>query len=83
MSLIFKAMKLKLGGLIMRKIWFSVFSIVIFLGLIMNNSILAEENSEISVNVDGENVSLQKIKVNVNGKKVESDVPAVNYRETL
>lgn len=66
----------------MKRILVSIFSIMILLGFITNANVSAENDSSIvKVSIDGKTMELDKINVNIDGEKVESDVPAFAYKE--
>lgn len=66
----------------MKRILVSMFSIMILLGFIMNTNVSAENSGSIvKVSIDGKTMELDKINVNIDGEKVESDVPAFAYKE--
>ena len=63
----------------MKKILVAVFSIMMLLGFATTTQSLAKQGEQIEIKVDGKTISLEKANVEVNGKKVETDVPSVFY----
>lgn len=66
----------------MKKFLVSMLSIMMLFGFFSNSSVLASGNREfVEVQVDGVNMSLKKVSLNIDGVNLEGDVPAVAYEE--
>ncbi len=64
----------------MKRILVAVFSIMMLLGFINTTQVMASESSKILVTVDKKTMALDRVSVNLNEKKLEADVPGVNYK---
>ncbi len=63
----------------LKKTLIAVFSMLMILGFLTTNNGLAAGDTKAQIIVDGLNVILDKVNINIDGKKIETDVPAVNY----
>lgn len=64
----------------LKKTLIAVISIMMILGFLTTNDTLAVNDTQAKINVDGEDLILNKVNVNVDGRKIKTDVPAVNYK---
>ena len=64
----------------LKKTLIAVISIMITLGFLTTNNTLAVSDTQAKIRVDGEDLILNKVNVNVDAKKIKTDVPAVNYK---